>query len=190
MDTTMLRTSESSGSDSEEPGSSTSGDVPPEPGRTRHPADSEDRIELDPGGLSKEAVLLLRAGIDDVIPLLSRTLEHLGIRIVTDAEMTELHGRWKHQSTTTDVVTFDLSDSSDGPLRVDVAICLDEAVRQSTRRGHGVADELLLYVIHGLLHCCGHDDQDEASSLAMHREEDRLLQAIGREPVYARENES
>ena len=190
MDTTMLRTSESSGSDAEEPGSSTSGEVPPEPGRTRQPAESEDRIELDPEGLSEEAALQLRAGILEVLPLLPRSVERLGIRIVKDPEMTQIHDRWKHQPTTTDVVTFDLSDSSDGPMRVDVALCLDEAERQSKVRGHGVVDELLLYVIHGLLHCCGHDDQDETSSSAMHREEDRLLQAIGRDPVYARGEES
>lgn len=190
MTTTILSTSESSGSDAEEPGSSTSGDVPPEPGPTRRPADPENRIELDPGDLPAKGVALLRSGLVDVIPLLPRAVERLSVRVVNDAEMAQLHGRWKQQEITTDVVTFDLSDASDAPLRADIAVCFDEASRQAADRDHGPADELLLYAIHGLLHCCGHDDGDEASATAMHREEDRLLQAIGREPVYATGGES
>ena len=190
MDATNLSTSESSGSDAEEPGSSTSGEVPPEPGPNRQTVDPENRIEIDPGHLIPADTTQLRSGIVDVIPLLTRAVERLGVRIINDADMTELHSLWKKEQTTTDVVTFDLSESDEAPLRVDIAVCLDEASRQAAQRGHGVADELLLYVIHGLLHCCGHDDHDETSSTAMHREEDRLLQTIGRAPIYAAGGES
>ena len=186
MNTTILSTTESSGSDAEEPGSSTSGDVPPEPGPTRQPAEPETKIELHAGDLPVEAVAQLQEGIRQVIPLLERPVAEVSIRVVGDREMTDLHARWKDSPVTTDVVTFDLSDSPSDPLRVDLAICLDEAIRQSDSREHQVEDELLLYVIHGLLHCCGHDDQDEASATAIHAEEDRLLQAIGREAIYRR----
>ena len=190
MNTTILSTTESSGSDAEEPGSSTSGDVPPEPGPMRRTAESDTTIEIDAGDLPVAAVAQLRTGLDQVIPLLSRPVAEISIRIVGDREMTELHARWKHSSVTTDVVTFDLSDSPSESLRVDLAICIDEATRQSENRGHQLEDELLLYVIHGLLHCCGHDDQDEESAAAMHAEEDRLLQAIGRDAIYRRRERS
>ncbi|MCH2133922.1 MAG: rRNA maturation RNase YbeY [Phycisphaerales bacterium] len=190
MNTTILSTTESPGSDAEEPGSSTSGDVPPEPGSTRRPAEPENRIDLSPGDLSDSAIVRLRDGLQDVIQHLPRVIERVGVRVMNDDEMTGLHARWKDAPSTTDVVTFDLSDSSDGPLRVDIAVCLDEANRQAASRNHQPEDELLLYVVHGLLHCCGHDDTSEAASAAMHAEEDRLLIAIGREPVYSRGEQS
>ena len=190
MNTTILSTTESSGSDAEEPGSSTSGDVPPEPGPIRRPVEPETKIEIQAGDLPVAGVAQLRSALCRILPLLQRSVAEVSIRIVNDVEMTDLHARWKGSPVTTDVVTFDLSESPSDPLRVDLAICLDEARRQSETRRHQVEDELLLYVIHGLLHCCGHDDQDEVSAAAIHAEEDRLLQAIGREAIYDRGEES
>ena len=64
----------------------------------------------------------------------------------------------------------------------------DEARRQAELRGHGVAQELALYIVHGILHCTGYDDHEEAGafgSIAMHRREDEILSAIGAGVVYA-----
>jgi probable rRNA maturation factor len=77
----------------------------------------------------------------------------------------------------TDVLTF--PSASDGSIDVDIAVCADEARRQAADRGHDVTRELLLYALHGLLHCAGFDDRDEAGFNAMHAEEDRILDAIG-----------
>jgi len=121
----------------------------------------------------------------------------VGARVVSDAEMAEAHQRWSGVSGTTDVLTFDLSDSpatggapahADSPPNVaaDVLICLDQAERQAKVRGHSARDELLLYLVHALLHCMGHDDHDEPAATRMHAEEDRLLLALGVGAVYAR----
>lgn len=82
-------------------------------------------------------------------------------------------------------------------LDTDLLVCFDEAVRQSAdSKGSGdaaggggvypVERELLLYVVHGVLHCLGMDDHDEASAARMHRMEDLVLTAIGVGPVFAR----
>ncbi len=118
-----------------------------------------------------------------------RTLGAFGevrARIVGDAEMASLHGRHLGDATTTDVLTFDLRDGAGGALDVDLVLCLDEAERQAAARGHGVGEELLLYAVHGVLHCLGHDDHDEADAARMHAEEDRVLRAIGVGAVYSR----
>ena len=44
--------------------------------------------------------------------------------------------------------------------------------------------QLLLYILHGLLHCAGFDDHDPAEHDRMHTEEDRILTAIGVGPVF------
>lgn len=108
------------------------------------------------------------------------------IRVVADAVMSDLHATHSGIPGTTDVLTFDLRDLGVGPMDLDLVVCLDEAERQSGQRGHEPAKELLLYAVHGLLHCLGHDDHSEEAALRMHRAEDAVLSAIGVGVVYAR----
>lgn len=104
------------------------------------------------------------------------------VRIVDDAAMAAAHLKYSSIPGTTDVLTFDMADglSAQGePLDVDILVCIDEARRQAAPRGHQVERELLLYILHGVLHCLGHDDHDERAFARMHAEEDRILAAIG-----------
>jgi len=110
------------------------------------------------------------------------------VRLIDDAEMAQLHQRTLGDPTPTDVLTFDLGGDPAGPLDVDLALGVDAASRQATARGHALERELLLYFIHGVLHCLGHDDHDEAEAAAMHAREDEILRAIGVGPVFACDN--
>lgn len=111
------------------------------------------------------------------------------VRIVADAEMAALHLKYSKIPGTTDVLTFDLAEgaAADGePLDVDIVVCLDEADRQAAARGHGPELELLLYILHGVLHCLGEDDHDDAAFAAMHAREDAILTTIGLTALFAR----
>jgi rRNA maturation RNase YbeY len=107
------------------------------------------------------------------------------VRLVADPEMATAHERYAGVEGTTDVLTFDMRDEDEdlepgaGMLDVDVWACVDEARRQAGPRGLPVERELLLYCLHGVLHCLGYDDHDEAEFARMHAEEDRILEAIG-----------
>lgn len=106
----------------------------------------------------------------------------LRVRIVADAEMAAAHDRHLGDPTTTDVLTFDLADGAaahGAPVDADLMVCIDEAGRRAREHGHALERELLLYVVHGLLHCLGHDDHDETSYQRMHALEDELLEAVG-----------
>lgn len=122
-----------------------------------------------------------------------RVAGEVRVRVVDDATMTEAHQRWHGQPGTTDVLTFDYSDSSlvadrsSLPVDADILVCVDEASRQSSARGHAVERELLLYIIHGVLHCLGHDDHDDAAAQEMHRREDEVLIEIGVGATYRAE---
>lgn len=121
---------------------------------------------------------------------LARALAELGAvgevraRVVDDAEMARAHQRYAGVAGTTDVLTFDLAESP-GRLDVDLLVCLDEGERRARELGHGRERELLLYMVHGLLHCLGFDDADEASARRMHAEEDRVLARIGVGATFA-----
>ena len=107
------------------------------------------------------------------------------VRVVGDAEMAREHEARTGVVGTTDVLTFDLSESAG--LDTDILVCADEADRQAARLGHDRADELLLYIIHGVLHCLGHDDHDDDAFARMHAAEDALLHDLGVGAVFARD---
>lgn len=111
----------------------------------------------------------------------------LRIRVVDDREMASAHERHTGVPGTTDVLTFDLSDprGHHHTLDTDLLICLDEAIRQAAARGIDPARELLLYVVHGVLHCAGFDDADDDASDRMHAREDEILASIGVGSTFA-----
>ncbi len=107
----------------------------------------------------------------------------LHVEIVDDRSMSDFHARHSGVAGTTDVLTF-LGSGNGEPIDVDIIACADEAARRAAEFGHGVERELLLYAVHGLLHCCGHDDHDQVAHDLMHAEEDRILSAIGVGPTF------
>jgi len=115
----------------------------------------------------------------------------LRVRVVGDEEMALAHFTHCGVAGTTDVITMDLREPSgaaatDSELDADLLVCADEAARQAAARGISVEHELVLYVVHGMLHCLGMDDHDEAGYAAMHAREDRVLTAIGIGAVFSR----
>lgn len=108
------------------------------------------------------------------------------LSIVDDATMAELHLFHSGVEGTTDVLTFDLREGSAGPLDVEIVVCLDEARRMAGAGSGGCAveRELLLYLLHGALHCLGHDDHDPEGFARMHEREDEILRAIGVGAVF------
>ena len=121
----------------------------------------------------------LADGAKRIVDQISRAVVSLSIVLIDDAEMSIQHDAHLGDATTTDILTFDLSESQDSPLEVQLVICVDVAKREADGRGHSIEQELLLYIVHGLLHCCGFDDKSDSDAAVMHAEEDRILTAIG-----------
>ena len=164
----------------EEPGQP---EDPPPPGRQSGSARAE---FVDAGRLLPESAMRwLRDRAAEALARLDAS-GSVRVRLLDDAAMALQHERYKGVAGTTDVLTFDLRDDATGPLDVDVLVCVDEANRQAAKLGHAPERELLLYVVHGVLHCMGHDDHDESAAELMHRREDEILDAIGVGTTYHR----
>ncbi|MFN0010831.1 MAG: rRNA maturation RNase YbeY [Phycisphaerales bacterium] len=135
------------------------------------------------GRLTAAQVAWLRANLLAAMGHLGATGE-VRVRVVGDVEMDAAHRRYSNVAGTTDVLTFDLREEASGPLDTDLLVCMDEAARAGAARGHDAARELLLYCVHGVLHCLGEDDHEDAASARMHAREDEVLRAIGVGAVY------
>jgi len=110
----------------------------------------------------------------------------LSVALVDDTAMADLHDRYLSIPTTTDVLTFDLRDTISSPVDGEIVICTDVAARESARRGHSLADEVLLYTVHGCLHLLGYDDHSTEDAARMHAREDQLLVELGVGTVFRR----
>lgn len=116
--------------------------------------------------------------------------------------MTRLHAEYSGDPTPTDVLTFDLGcDRRNGRIDGEIVVCADVALAAARRRSTQPAErrptkvpevprraalaELVLYVVHGVLHLAGHDDHADAAYRRMHRREDEILTSLGWGPVFA-----
>jgi probable rRNA maturation factor len=103
------------------------------------------------------------AGVDvDVVVLLT-----------DDAEIAELHLRHLGDAAPTDVMSF----ATDGA--VEVVVSVEYAERQAHALGSAREVELALYVVHGVLHACGHDDRERDERARMRAAERTVLASIG-----------
>ncbi|MCG8407291.1 MAG: rRNA maturation RNase YbeY [Phycisphaerales bacterium] len=111
----------------------------------------------------------------------------LEVAVVGMAEMCRQHERWMGDASPTDVLTFDLRDKIEaGVVDGQLLVCKSVARRRARGRGADWRGELLLYVVHGCLHLCGYDDQDESEASRMHEREDQILSDLGWGEVYSK----
>lgn len=106
----------------------------------------------------------------------------LTILLVDAAASARLHLAHFDDGEATDVMTFPDGTVSPRPARIhlgDLAVCVDVAIREAGVRGVPVADEITLYILHGLLHLVGYDDTTRAELTRMWAAQRRLLAAEG-----------
>jgi probable rRNA maturation factor len=106
------------------------------------------------------------------------------VSLVDDAAIRDVHKQFFNTARTTDVISFDLTDAGADMRVFDIIINTDQARRQADKRGHSVAAETALYLVHGLLHQLGFDDMDDLAAKRMHRQEDAILKDAGFGEVY------
>lgn len=133
-----------------------------------------------------------RLRLDALTALAGRILQSVGeshallsLEIVGDVRMRRLNRTFRQRDTTTDVLAFATREGPGPPsaLLGDVVISLPQAIRQSHRHQRGIDHEIVVLLIHGILHLCGYDhEQSEQEARRMSRREQAVLNAVGRIP--------
>jgi probable rRNA maturation factor len=110
----------------------------------------------------------------------------ISILLVDDRRMAKLHKQWLGISGPTDVITFDLSESgaarpheARAGLQGDIVVSAETARRTARQLGWTPRQELILYLLHGVLHLTGYDDILPADRRLMRAREKSLLQQLG-----------
>jgi probable rRNA maturation factor len=100
---------------------------------------------------------------------------------VDDAEIARVHEEFLGDPSPTDVITFPYS-SVEGPIEGELVVSVETALREAERRDTNPFDEVALYVIHGILHLCGHRDDTAAGGRRMWRRQSEILAGLGLGP--------
>jgi probable rRNA maturation factor len=103
----------------------------------------------------------------------------ISLAFVDNPTIHRLNHRFLQHDEPTDVLSFPLSEPGSRKLSGELVIGAEVALAQANQRGHDVQAELALYVIHGLLHLCGHDDHDPAAADRMRQRERHYLARLG-----------
>ncbi|MEZ5978230.1 MAG: rRNA maturation RNase YbeY [Planctomycetota bacterium] len=107
----------------------------------------------------------------------------LSVVFVDDDTLARLHGETLGDPSPTDVMSFDLSDEFEPTHppspQGEVVVSVDRARDVASRRSVSPARETCLYVVHGVLHLCGHDDHDDADRARMRRAEAVVMRSLG-----------
>ena len=95
--------------------------------------------------------------------------------IANDAEVRRLNRQFRGKDQVTDVLSFPPANPSG--VAGDIAISIDHARIQAAERGHSLADELRILMLHGALHLAGMDHESDSGEMA--RAEIRWRQKLG-----------
>ena len=132
---------------------------------------------------SQKTLRVPRRKITRLVAFVARSegaaLLDVDIAVVGADEMARLNERYHGYVGPTDVLSFDLSGPRDAGLSAEIVVCSDVAVAEAAKRDGRPQNELLLYVVHGLLHLLGYDDPaGTAEAEWMHVREAQLLDAF------------
>ena len=120
--------------------------------------------------LNERLIKEIAAGILKILKLSPNT--KLDIVFLSDRAIEPFNRLYKKQNSATDVLSFDLG------LCGQILISSDMALRNSCTFNTSFESELVLYLIHGILHLFGYDDRRPKEKLRMFKKQDSVLERL------------
>lgn len=136
---------------------------------------SDGLIERFTSSLVKALPLVLKDRIQGR-GILTESLE-VEISIVDDPTIAQVHVDFMDIPGATDVITFSHGDSGGGAMG-EIVVSAETARSNSSEYDQEFESELMLYMIHGLLHLAGHEDADPDERSAMEEIQFRILKEV------------
>jgi len=124
--------------------------------------------------------LTVKIGLEQKYPQES---QELNICIVNKDEITELNETFLRHAGETDVIAFeyDVDKQINIPCTVgEIYVCEDVAKEASENYGNSFVEELILYILHGMLHLMGYDDIKSDDKRIMKRAEHENMMILKR----------
>ena len=106
----------------------------------------------------------------------------LSLLLVDDSYIRKLNKKYRGSDYKTDVLAFAMRDGEgvppDSPILGDVVISVETAKREAINRKRKFDEEMNLYIVHGILHLLGYEDETAEKKKTMESKEKELLERI------------
>ncbi len=102
----------------------------------------------------------------------------VSIAFVDNEEIKRLNERFLGSNEVTDVITFPLNNKED-ILSGEIVISVETAVQVANRKNSNVEGEIILYLVHGILHLLGYNDNNKKNAKIIHEKESEILTFLG-----------
>jgi probable rRNA maturation factor len=138
-------------------------------------------VDRGPAAHGLPAVRSIRAWVRAALATRGEERGEIAVRIVDEAEMRALNGRYRHKDYPTNVLAFpaDLPAGVDVPLLGDIVVCAPVVAREALEQGKRARAHWAHLLVHGTLHLLGHDHERPRAAAAMEALETRVLAALG-----------
>lgn len=97
-----------------------------------------------------------------------KELNSIEISIIDDKQIAKVHGEFMNDPSPTDVITFDYGE---------ILVSAETALSNSEEMQVSLENEILLYIIHGMLHLGGYLDGSNAEFKEMESHQEMILDA-------------
>lgn len=103
----------------------------------------------------------------------------IAVHFVSTKKISKLHVDFFDDPTTTDCISFPYDDEEEEDRFLgEIFVCPQTAIDYVEKNGGDVYEEVMLYVVHGILHLLGFDDIKEKDRKKMKKEELRTMQYL------------
>jgi probable rRNA maturation factor len=109
----------------------------------------------------------------------------LGIVLTDDAEQRALNHAWRGKDSSTNVLSFAMTDANPPPapgapvLLGDIVLAFETVAREAAEQRKPLSDHLAHLVVHGVLHLLGFDHETDPEAAIMEARETEILAALG-----------
>lgn len=116
------------------------------------------------------------------------------VRIVDEQESHELNLRYRNKDKATNVLSFPfekpdvLQDDMELALLGDLVVCAPVVAAEAVQQGKSLEAHWAHMLVHGALHLCGYDHQNDIEASEMESLETVIVTGLGFEPPYESES--
>jgi probable rRNA maturation factor len=128
--------------------------------------------------LKRINLVSLEKKIKKILKFLNFSNKTVYIVLCDNKLIKKLNKSFLKRNHSTDVIAFPLEDKYTGSLLGEVIVSAEEAVKFSKIYKTAFEEELVLYIIHGILHLLGYKDKTSQDREKMRRKEGQILEFI------------
>ena len=142
-------------------------------------------IHLSVAGISR-CYFLNKKKLNDIVIFILKSIgvyeANLSIIFTTDSKIKHLNYLYRKKNRPTDILAFSMQEGRrlkrDSSILGDIVISVDRAKKQAGAFDSTFEKETYLYIIHGILHLVGYDDERPLLRKRMRKKESEILNVL------------